>query len=54
MRTGLEVYVRTTVQMVMMSKVACLACVFVPGLGHGKALNQYALVFFFISTAIVC
>lgn len=44
MKIDLEVYVPTAVQMVMISKAACHVCVFVQGLGHGKALNQSALV----------
>lgn len=44
MKIDLEVYARTAVKMVLTLKVACHACVFVPGLGYGKALNQSALV----------
>lgn len=47
MKINLEVYVRTAVRMVMISKAACHACVFVLGLGLGKALSQYALVVFY-------
>lgn len=44
MEIVLEVFVRTVVEMVMISKVARHACVFVQGLEHGKAMNQNALV----------
>lgn len=50
MGTVLEVFVRTVVGMVMILKVACRVCVFVPGLGHGKAMNQNALVVFHINS----